>query len=450
MAPPEAMGNEKAVVRFQCDGRNPRLPSMPQDVGMSIAGKLGRHRGVASQACTYLRTSVGAARALGLFKVKVLGVAAGGTSTDGRDMVYTILCTSDGVVAFGANYKGQLGLGHEFDASRPALVGSMTGKKVVGVATSAHHTAMRTDTGEVFTCGYGEYGKLGHGSAKDASNPRSVCWLTGGGRRAVAVAVAAGYSHTAVITDAGELFTFGNGRRGRLGLDVEHPPRYAPTRVEALVGKRVTCVAAGDDHTVVCTDKGEVYTFGGGKDGRLGHGSEDDVRTPRRVEGLVGRKATAVAAGGRFTAVVANAGELFTFGMGMCGELGHGTPDSEFAPRLVEGPLAGKTVAAVAAGFCHTVACSDDGEVFTCGYGMDGRLGHGRRENELAFCRVEALVGTKIVLVAAGYSHTVVCTSAGDALTFGRGMQSPNLQHTTATEELLPCVVDFRYPLGPQ
>ena len=181
----------------------------------------------------------------------------------------------------------------------------------------------------------------------------------------------------------------------------------------------------------------------------MGHGGQDHELTPRLVQGLVGHKATAVAAGFRYTAVLTDAGELFTFGDGVGSNLGHGSQDNELAPRLVEGLMAGKKVVAVAAGTVHTVVCTDAGEVFTCGDGEDGALGHGNRENKLSFCRVEALVGRKIVAVAAGFIHTVVCTDVGEVLTFGGGMRG-DLDHAGEAGELLPHVVDLRDALGPQ
>ena len=167
------------------------------------------------------------------------------------------------------------------------------------------------------------------------------------------------------------------------------------------------------------------------------------------MQGLVGHKATAVAAGRLHTAVLTDARELFTFGYGGDGPLGHGSQESEYAPRLVEGLLAGKKVVAVTTDESHTVVCTDAGEVFTCGWGEDGALGHGHREDKHTFCRVEALVGRKIVAVAAGCIHTVVCTDAGEVLTFGGGMRGV-LDHAGEADEVLPRVVDFRYLLGPQ
>ena len=45
-------------------------------------------------------------------------------------------------------------------------------------------------------------------------------------------------------------------------------------------------MAAGDRHTVVCTEGGQVSTFGWGENGQLGHGGQGNELVPRVVEGL--------------------------------------------------------------------------------------------------------------------------------------------------------------------
>jgi alpha-tubulin suppressor-like RCC1 family protein len=87
--------------------------------------------------------------------------------------------------------------------------------------------------------------------------------------------------------------------------------------------KKVTGVAQRC-HTAVWTELGELFTFGQGEYGNLGHGEDVDERVPRLVDALVGQKVVGAAAGHQHTAVRTEAGELFTFGNGDCGQLGHG------------------------------------------------------------------------------------------------------------------------------
>lgn len=50
--------------------------------------------------------------------------------------------------------------------------------------------------------------------------------------------------------------------------------------MEALRGKRVTRVSAGMHHTMVMLDNGDVYSWGSGEYGRLGHDDEQMQTTP--------------------------------------------------------------------------------------------------------------------------------------------------------------------------
>jgi hypothetical protein len=45
-------------------------------------------------------------------------------------------------------------------------------------------------------------------------------------------------------------------------------------------------VACGDTHTLVCTEAGELFTFGRNQNGQLGLGDTCDVLAPRRVTDL--------------------------------------------------------------------------------------------------------------------------------------------------------------------
>ena len=75
-----------------------------------------------------------------------------------------------------------------------------------------------------------------------------------------------GDSMASVSNDAGELFTFGRGSDGRLD-NTGHTlssslcrNELVPMLVEALAGENVVA-AAGDEHTAVWTDAGELFTF---------------------------------------------------------------------------------------------------------------------------------------------------------------------------------------------
>jgi hypothetical protein len=86
----------------------------------------------------------------------------------------------------------------------------------------------------------------------------------------------------AVWTEEGELFTFGYGGDGKLGHGgYQNEP--VPRLVEVLA---VVCASVPDEHTAVWTAAGEVFTFGDGHGGKLGHGGEQNEPVPRLVGAL--------------------------------------------------------------------------------------------------------------------------------------------------------------------
>ena len=73
---------------------------------------------------------------------------------------------------------------------------------------------------------------------------------------------------------------FGAGGFGQLGSGRE-VDLLAPSVLLGLGQLRVQSTACGEYHSALLTVEGEIYTFGIGQFGVLGHGSEDKCSQPR-------------------------------------------------------------------------------------------------------------------------------------------------------------------------
>ncbi len=151
-----------------------------------------------------------------------------------------------------------------------------------------------------------------------------------------------------------------------------------PTVLPALAQMRVECISIAHCHMLLLTDTGEVLSSGSGGEGRLGHGDEEDqpVAVPKVQEALPGVRLVAIATGYGHSMVLTDEGEVFSFGEGGCGQLGHGDDEDELVPQVIE-ELRGTRVVAVATGYGHSMVLTDEGEVLSFGAGEFGRLGHG-------------------------------------------------------------------------
>jgi len=184
-----------------------------------------------------------------------------------------------------------------------------------------------TQDGRVFVWGSGADGALGHGDRADRRRPAAVAADRLGGER-VLMAVC-GDAHTFALTDTGALWAWGKGDGGRLGLGTDGD-RLGPAQVHGFGGGRVAMVAAGTHHSAAVTRQGELYAWGAGDAGRLGLGEDDEIveegtMTPTLVgAGLFRARVAMVACGGRHTCAVTACGALWSWGDGFVGALGHG------------------------------------------------------------------------------------------------------------------------------
>ena len=130
---------------------------------------------------------------------------------------HTLCITADGsAFAWGANSRGQLGVGDGENRRLPALVTGLQGKQVVNAAAGCHHTICTTADGSVSTWGNGGHGKLGLG---DGSRKLVPTQLTGElkNEAVMQVAIVAGAEHSACVTRDGCLYAWGSNGHSQLG-----------------------------------------------------------------------------------------------------------------------------------------------------------------------------------------------------------------------------------------
>ncbi|RWR80370.1 inhibitor of Bruton tyrosine kinase [Cinnamomum micranthum f. kanehirae] len=272
---------------------------------------------------------------------------------------------------------------------------------------------------EVFSWGSGTNYQLGTGNAHIQKLPVKVDALQGSYIKIVAAAK----FHSVAVGASGELYTWGFGRGGRLGhpdFDIHSGQAAVITPRQVTLGlgyRRVKAIAAAKHHTVIATEAGEVFTWGSNREGQLGYTSVDTQATPRRVSSLR-TKIKAVAAANKHTAVVSECGEIFTWGCNKEGQLGYGTSNSasNYTPHVVE-YLKGKVFTGVSAAKYHTIVLGADGEVFTWGHRLVTPrrvvIARNIKKSGTAPLKFHRKERLHVISIAAGVVHSTALTDDG-------------------------------------
>ncbi|CAG2059278.1 unnamed protein product [Timema podura] len=95
-----------------------------------------------------------------------------------------------------------------------------------------------------------------------------------------------------------------------------------PVAISTPSTEKVVQVACGLEHCLLLTATGQVFSWGTGTRGQLGHGDLESECEPRPVATLGGLRVLRVAAGGWHSACITEEGDLYTFGWNSSGQLG--------------------------------------------------------------------------------------------------------------------------------
>ncbi|XP_057781444.1 PH, RCC1 and FYVE domains-containing protein 1-like [Salvia miltiorrhiza] len=343
------------------------------------------------------------------------------------------------VFTWGEESGGRLGHGIEKDFSRPRLIEFLAVTNIDFIACGEFHTCAISSSGDLYTWGDGTHnaGLLGHGNDVSHWIPKRVSGLLEGLQ---VLSVACGTWHTALATSSGKLFTFGDGMFGALGHgDRESVP--FPKEVNSLSGLKVVAVSCGVWHTAAIIEvtnqagasvsSRKLFTWGDGDKYRLGHGNKDAYLFPTCVSPLIDYNIQQLACGHNMTIALTTSGHVFTMGSNAYGQLGNPQSDGK-APSLVQDRLVGEFVEQISCGADHVVVLTLRGDVFTWGRGANGRLGHGDTEDRNVPTLIEALKDKHVRNISCGSNYTTsicihkwvsgadqsVCTSCRQAFGF--------------------------------
>ncbi|XP_069771956.1 serine/threonine-protein kinase Nek9 isoform X2 [Narcine bancroftii] len=287
----------------------------------------------------------------------------------------------------GTKMVGQLGHGDRASYRQPKWVEKLQGKAIHQAACGDEFTVCITDEGHLYAFGSDYYGCIGCDRQYGAEVLEPI--LVEFSLDHAVQQVSCGDNHVVALTRNKEVFSWGCGEHGRLGLDSEDDYPY-PERVDLPVSLSVVSVQCGSDGTFFVTQSGKVLACGNNEYNKLGlnhylrglrtHQVTADQDVPYMTTLTLSKqlaiyKVKIIAPGKTHTAAIDERGRLLTFGCNKYGQLGVGDYRRHDGINLLVGALGGKQVTRVSCGDGFTIASMDDNQIFAWGNGGNGRLG---------------------------------------------------------------------------
>lgn len=236
----------------------------------------------------------------------------------------------------------------------------------------------------------------------------------------------------------------------------EESGHMKPVSMEWHADEEPGDIAAGNGLCYVVTRLGNIYSWGNGRYGALGHGDEDSTQVPKQILSLLKITIKRIACGYFHAVALSEAGELWSWGRNNKGQLGRGfeSPFEAVADRVNGFDAEKDTPLEHDCGAEHSITIisrkSNDGStkvlIYSWGDESRGQLGSGDaharfkpQENRWVtkFCLKNNFKPAKI---SAGAYHNLMLTSSAQIVSWGAGDYG-QLGHGTMWDDSAPNLI---------
>jgi hypothetical protein len=198
---------------------------------------------------------------------------------------HVIARTSDGkVYCWGRNaWKGCLGNGkNDWKTYKPELNEYLSEKQIIDICCGKLHTIVLTNSGEVYSWGCNDSGQIGIASDSEAVLiPQQVVFQLRDGEKVKAISC--GLNHSLALSDGGRVFSWGDNHYKQMGVSSDSLFKSSkPILIEMneIIIEKISC---GRNHNLLLSREADIYVFGDNSDGQLGIGDKETQMTPKKL-----------------------------------------------------------------------------------------------------------------------------------------------------------------------
>ena len=370
----------------------------------------------------------------------------------------------DGTVwSSGLNNFGQLGLGDTSNKTTYTQIKLEDGTelKAKTIKAGGRNLQVIGKDGKVYVTGYNGYGQLSNGTTTNSTYP--VAMLNKDGTEVTdAVLPIAGSSvynanprNIGVIRQDGTVWLSGDNTYGQIGNATNTSASYLTKMGDGFLNypEKWITISVNESQKINSMlfnieEDMNVFVDKNSKLGNLTYTVEDEEIASVTELGMITGKAQGITKikvqdtvtgattniwvkvvedknvqidlGYKFSVALKQDGSVWSWGENHVGQLGLGNTTYYNKPQKITGIT--EKVTDVKSGYYHSIALTQNGEVYTWGYNYYGQCGTGDTQNVLTPVKVEGL--TNIVKIDAYKYMTIALTQGGEVYVWGNGYGS--------------------------
>jgi uncharacterized repeat protein (TIGR01451 family) len=280
----------------------------------------------------------------------------------GEHSAYAI--SGNRLYTWGANNRGQLGLGDNTDRSLPVMVTTSIGY-IYDVAAAGEHAIVRAGN-YAYAFGANDSGQLGNNTTVDSNTPVQVQQISGSAL-SVVIKVVTSPNNSYALLNTGVVWAWGANDYGQLG-DGSYTSNL---RAQSVPLSGITTIAAAGNYVLALDNTKHIYAWGENTAGQLGIGTTADSPNPVAVRGVGGSGLLGgiieISAGADYALARNHVGKVWAWGGNTSGQLSTGNTSSSTTPLplMQSATQAFTKIASISAASSATVIINEQGHLLS-------------------------------------------------------------------------------------
>ena len=314
------------------------------------------------------------------------------------------------------------------------------------ISFGAQHTLCISNKGKLFSFGWNNYSQCGKKPKKnnndnnDLKNNLDIEKIEEVNEIKIGKKIndiSAGEDHSLIVTDEGKIFGFGLNSSGQLCYNpYKHKIINKPSLIKSFKKFNIINMQCTDNISFVLNNKGEAFICPWEDKNNNFH------YTPIKLYFPYKPKIVSISCGDNFSIFLSERGNVYSMGSNnKYGQLGLGNTVIQLSPNIISFFKNNKIkISQISCGYCHVLALSEKGNVYSWGYGGEGQLGLG---NDISISYIPKIIDyfneNEIIIfqISSGFHSSYFLTENNSVYICGTNGRDCN-------KEFIPKIVDVK------